>query len=159
MNIYPHRVLGESTVPGGPCILITSVSSWEHLLRCAVCLLWRADLRLRPCWQMSTIQDLRKMWLAAGNLLKVWWKMSSLGLRLQQPLAFWLWLSKNCLSASRLGRGQKKYDTQLGIWWVMEVKSDAVKRNIAWEPGMLGPRIKANWKWSDRRWQEWISTF
>ena len=22
------------------------------------------------------------------------------------------------------------------------------------EPGMLGPRIKVNWKWSNRRWQE-----
>ena len=28
----------------------------------------------------------------------------------------------------------------------MEVKSDAVKSNIAWESGMLGPWIKANWK-------------
>ena len=50
--------------------------------RCAVCLLWRADLRLQPsCW-MSTIQDLGKVWLAAGRLLTVWWKMPSLGLRL-----------------------------------------------------------------------------
>ena len=32
----------------------------EHCLRCAVCLLWRADLRLRPSWRMSSIQDLRK---------------------------------------------------------------------------------------------------
>ena len=24
---------------------------------------------------------------------------------------------------------------------------------------MLGPWIKANWKWSTRRWQEWMSTF
>ena len=24
---------------------------------------------------------------------------------------------------------------------------------------MLGPWIKANWKWSNRRWQEWTSTF
>ena len=30
----------------------------------------------------------------------------------------------------------------------MEVKSDSVKRNSAQEPGMLGPWIKANWKWS-----------
>ena len=29
----------------------------------------------------------------------------------------------------------------------------------AWEPGMLGPWIKVNWKWSNRRWQEWTSTF
>ena len=29
----------------------------------------------------------------------------------------------------------------------MEVKSDAVKSNTVQEPGMLGPRIKANQKW------------
>ena len=29
---------------------------------------------------------------------------------------------------------------------VMEVKSDAVKNNIAQEPGKLGPWIKVNWK-------------
>ena len=41
------------------------------------------------------------MWLAAGSLLMVWLKMpASLGLRLQQPLAFWLWLLQACLSAS-----------------------------------------------------------
>ena len=33
-------------------------------------------------------------------------------------------------------------------------KSNAVKTNIAEEPGMLGPQIKANWKFSNRRWQE-----
>ena len=32
------------------------------------------------------------------------------------------------------------------MWLVMEVKSDAVKSNIAKEPGMLGPWIKANWE-------------
>ena len=52
---------------------------------------------------MSTFQDPRKMWLATGNLLTVWWKMQSLGLSLQQPLAFWLWLSQASLSASREG--------------------------------------------------------
>ena len=73
----------------------------EHHLRCAaVCLLWGADLRLRPSWLMSTIQDSRKMWLATGSLLTVWWKMLSLGPRLRQPLAFWLWLWHACLSAS-----------------------------------------------------------
>ena len=46
----------------------------EHHLRCAVCLLWGADLRLRPSWQMSTIQDPRKTWLATGSLLTVWGK-------------------------------------------------------------------------------------
>ena len=62
----------------------------EHHLRCAVCLLWGADLRLRPSWQMSIVQDSRKTWLATGSLLTVWWRMQSLGPRLEQPLAFWL---------------------------------------------------------------------
>ena len=74
------QVLGECTVPGGSCILITSPSwplgvpgvSQEHCLRCAVCLLCRANLRLQPSWRLSTIQDLRKMWLAARSLLTVW---------------------------------------------------------------------------------------
>ena len=35
-----------------------------------------------------------------------------------------------------------------------KVRSDAVKNNIAQEPGMSGPSIKANWKWSNKRWQE-----
>ena len=27
------------------------------------------------------------------------------------------------------------------------------REHIAQEPGMFGPRIKANWKWSNSRWQ------
>ena len=63
-----------------------------------MCLLWGADLWLRPSWQMSVIQDPRKTWLATGSLLTVWWRMPSLGPRL--PLAFCLWLLPACLSAS-----------------------------------------------------------
>ena len=67
------QVLGECTVLGGPCVLISSQSRQlsvlgalqKYLLRCAVCLLWGADLRLQPSWQMSTIQDPR--WLATGT--------------------------------------------------------------------------------------------
>ena len=32
---------------------------WAHLLRCAVCLFWGADLWLRPCQHMSTVQSLQ----------------------------------------------------------------------------------------------------
>ena len=39
--------------------------------------------------------------VSSWSLLTVWWKMPSLGLRLQQPLAFWFWLLQACLSASR----------------------------------------------------------
>ena len=43
-------------------------------------------------------------------------------------------------------RNQSENNAQLWMWLVMEVKSDAVKNNIAQEPGMLGPWIKVNWK-------------
>ena len=52
------------------------------------------------------------------------------------------------------GWNQSKNNTQLWIGLVIEARSDAVKRNIAEEPGMFSPQIKANWKWSNRRWQE-----
>ena len=44
----------------------------ERHLRCATCLLWAADLWLRPSWWMSTIQDSRKTRLATRSLLAVW---------------------------------------------------------------------------------------
>ena len=69
-----------------------------HLLRCAMCLFWGVDLWLQPSWWMSTVQYPRKTWLATGDLLAVWKRMRSLGLRL--PLSFWLWLSTPCLYAS-----------------------------------------------------------
>ena len=37
------------------------------------------------------------------------------------------------------GWSQSKNNTQLWMGLVMEVKSDAVKSNIAYEPRMLGP--------------------
>ena len=36
----------------------------------------------------------------------------------------------------------------------MKVESDAIKKNIAQEPRILGPCIKVNWTWSSRRWEE-----
>ena len=38
-------------------------------------------------------------------------------------------------------------------------KSNDVKNNIAYEPGMLGPWIKVNSKWSNKKWQEWTLAF
>ena len=57
------------------------------------------------------------------------------------------------------GWSQSKNNTKLWMWLVIEARSDAVKSNIASEPGMSGPWIKANWKWSNKRWQQWMSTF
>ena len=48
----------------------------------------------------------------------------------------------------------KQNTTQLRISLLMEVKSDAVKNNIAYQPGKLGPSIKVSWNWSNRRRQE-----
>ena len=77
---------------------------WGYSSRCAVWLLWGADLRPWHFWQMWTAQDPRKTRLATGSLLTVWWKLQSLGPRGQQPLALWLWLSHSCLSGSGEGR-------------------------------------------------------
>ena len=56
--------------------------------------------------------------------------------------------------SSRENGSWAKVETALScgcIWWW---KSDAVKNNIVYEPGMLGTWIKVNWMWSSRRWQE-----
>ena len=53
-----------------------------------MCLLWKADLRLQPSWQMSTVQDPRKTWLATGSLLTVWWRMPVSGRDCNNPLPF-----------------------------------------------------------------------
>ena len=75
-------VLGERTVPGGRCVLLTPncwLLAFRSAVRCAlrepaqlccVCPLG-ADLRLWPSWKMPTIQDPRRAWLATGNLLSL----------------------------------------------------------------------------------------
>ena len=55
----------------GPSHSVSQVHD-KSSLRCAMCLPWGADLWLRPSWQMSTVQDPRKTWLATGSLLAVW---------------------------------------------------------------------------------------
>ena len=44
-----------------------------------MCLLWEVDLGLWSSWQMSTVQDPRKTWLATGSLLTVGWRMQVFG--------------------------------------------------------------------------------
>ena len=51
---------------------------------------------------------------------------------------------------SRKNEETEPNNTQLWMWLVIEARFDAVKSNIAKEPGMLRPWIKANWKWSNR---------
>ena len=74
-----NQVLGEHALPrwGGACYHLPGPS---HLVSCVrsgsaisgvPCLLWGADLWLRPSWWMSTVHDPRKTWLATGGLLTV----------------------------------------------------------------------------------------
>ena len=57
---------------------------------------------------------------------------------------------------SRRNEGMEPKQKQYGVVDVTGDKSKAqyVNSNIAKEPGMLCPCIKANWKWSNRRWKE-----
>ena len=56
------------------------VTPQKHQLMCVVCLFWRADPILRPSWQMSTIQDLRKTYITTGKtiVLTIWIFVSKL---------------------------------------------------------------------------------
>ena len=68
------RCLASALSPGGRLRLIASpvpASQFRHL-RCAVCLLWGADLWLRPSWRMSTIQNPWMSCLETGSLFAVW---------------------------------------------------------------------------------------
>ena len=94
------QMLGECTVPGGSWILIISLVLDTQIPRCAVCLLWGDDFRLWHSWQMSIVQDTRKMRLATEKVLIVWYNMRSLGPILKQSLTFQLWLFQACLSVS-----------------------------------------------------------
>ena len=66
--------------------------------------------------------------------------------------------SKEMIPEGMKRLSQSGNKTQLWIWLVTEAKSIAVN-DIAQESGMLGPWIKVNWKWPNKRWQEWTSTF
>ena len=66
-------LIGECVLsPPGSQPLNFLGGSWRASFRCAMCLFWGADLWLRPSWGMSTIQNPKKSWLAAGSLLAVW---------------------------------------------------------------------------------------
>ena len=91
------RCLASTHSPGA-VRLITSQSQLLGFLGGVLCLFWGANLWLQLSWQMSTVQDPRKIWLATENLHAVWEEMPSLGPNL--PLSFWLWLAPACLPAS-----------------------------------------------------------
>ena len=67
------------------------------------------------------------------------------------------WWRNNSRKNEGIEPNQKKYP-------VMDVTGDrrkvqCYKEQYSIGNWMLSPWIKANWKWSNRRWQEWTSTF
>ena len=69
----------------------------ERHLRCAMCLLWGADLWLRPSWWMSIVQDPGKTSVSNWELARSFVEDAVSGAEIAP---FWLWLSPACLSAS-----------------------------------------------------------
>ena len=55
-----HCLSKQSVLNPSPVPTRFAGAPQEHLLKCAMCLLWGADLRLRPFWQLSAIQGPRK---------------------------------------------------------------------------------------------------
>ena len=92
---FVSRVLHESTASDVLC-----VSSGELI---------------SGCDPTGRCQPSRKMWLATGSLLTVWWRMLCLGQRV--PLAFLLWLSPACLSAS--STGEEPVGSWLALLWYL----------------------------------------
>ena len=106
-------VLGKCTISGGPCIFITSPVPATQFPRCSMrassqawCVSplgsWSQAVTLlagvnHPGFQKDVVSN----WESAPSLVEV----PSLWPRLQKPLAFWLWLSQACLSASGVGAG------------------------------------------------------
>ena len=93
-----------------------------------------------------SILALRTSWTVwKGNKMRRW-KRNSPG-----------WLDARCAAGDQWRNSDRRVETrsqsenssQLRVWLLTEA---------AQEPGMSGPRIQANRKWSNRRWQEWTST-
>ena len=112
--LYPSPVraaqaamcLASALSPGGDCVLSPPRSQPLGFLggcgpahvRCALCLLWGADLWLQAYQWMPTIQNPRKSWLETGSLIEV---LVEDGISGAEFAPFWLWLPFS--SGSRAG--------------------------------------------------------
>ena len=73
----------------------------------------------------------------------------------------WMWgissrlLQQSADSAPYLGRGISPHDCPYWPWtWSSSSRPPMPAQPPLLEHGILGPLIKANWKWSNRKWQE-----
>ena len=83
-----------------------------------------------------TILALRTPWTVWKDIMIGYWKRNSPG----------------SVGAQYATGDQWRNNSRKNEGMVIEARSNAIKNNIAYEPGMLGPWIKANWKWSNKRW-------
>ena len=93
---------------------------WAHLFRCALCLLWGADLWLRPSRRMSTFQNLKESWLATKPPCSLV-DDASLGLRLPPS-----------------GSGFSRLPVSGGGWACPQPASSAQSCERAWQCFRLG---------------------
>ena len=111
---------------------------------------WRVLIKRGPMEKVManhfSVLALRTPWTAWKGKKIGHWKMNSPGWYVPNML---LETSGEIIPERMKRWSQSKNNTHLWMWLVMEVKLDAIKNYIAWEPGMLGPWIKANWKWSN----------
>ena len=84
------------SLPSSQLLCFLGVQQERHL-RCAMCLLWGADLWLRPSWWMSIVQDPGKTSVSNWELARSFVEDAVSGAEIAP---FWLWLSPACLSAS-----------------------------------------------------------
>ena len=121
-----------------PCRVTQDGSWWRVLTKCG-------PLEKGVANHFS-ILALRTPWTVWKGKKIGHWNRNSLGKLVSNML-----LEKSReITPERMNRWSKSEDhTQLWMWLVMEIKFNAVKSNIAQEPGMLGPWIKANWSWEE----------
>ena len=121
-----NQVLGECAVPGGPCIFIAPPVLATLFPGCVV----RAPFQvyhvspLGSWFQAATLlvdvnhpgsqEDVVSNWETAHSLVED----AVSGAKLQQPLAFWLWLSHACPSASK-NWGAGPMCSRLALLWYL----------------------------------------
>ena len=117
-------VLGKHTVPGGPCILCTSlVPATQSPGRTARAPSWVCRVSPLGSWSqtLTLLADVNYSGSQEDvvnnfNLLTLWWSIRSLGPRLQWPFAFWLWLSHTYLPLCLWGERALK-GSQFSVLW------------------------------------------
>ena len=138
---------------------------WSHVVQghsrhtCHRKEFWQNVVHWRRKWKLTPAFFLGETQAQYEKQKKIWhWNMSFQSQKVSNML-----LGKSrrqlLIAPKRIKwLGQSKNEAQLWMCLMVKIKSDAIKKNIAYKLEMLGPRIRVNWMWSNRNWQEWTST-